>query len=81
MHDASRNKEADMQLSKKFVDALKLSSIPAYRLAWKAKIHPNTLSKLTIGYLRPKKTDQRLIRIGELLGLKESEIFEENTNE
>ena len=70
-----------MKLSKKFVDALKLSSVPAYRLAWKARIHPNSLSKFTTGYLQHKQTDHRLIRIGELLGLKESEIFEENSSD
>lgn len=69
-----------MQVSKKFIHALKLAPIPAYRLAWQAQIHPNTLTKLTTGYLRPRPNDERLIRVGKLLGLTRDEIFVENDN-
>lgn len=64
-----------MQISKKFIQSLKLSTTPAYQLAWRAGIHPNTLSKLVTGYLRVKKNDPRLLKIGELLGLKPEDIF------
>lgn len=63
-------------LSTKFKNSLKLSDIPAYQLAWKAGLHPNTLSKLVNGYLRPKAGDSRLLKVGELLGLKPHEIFQ-----
>ena len=65
-------------LTDKFRKALKLSKTPAYRLAWEAGLHPNTLSKLVHGYLRPKDGDKRLIKIGALLGLKPSEIFDKD---
>lgn len=65
-----------MQLSKEFLHRLKLNGEPAYRLAWRAGLHPNTLSKFTTGYLRARQGDKRLIHIGELLGLKPDEIFE-----
>lgn len=66
-------------LTKKFRQALKLSEIPAYQLAWQAQLHPNTLSKFVSGYLRPKSGDPRLLKIGEILGLKPQEIFEEES--
>jgi hypothetical protein len=64
-------------LSKKFCQALKLSGVPAYRVAWQANIHPNTLSKLVSGYLRLKSEDPRLVKIGQMLGLAPEEVFEE----
>lgn len=70
-----------MQLSQKFVHALKLSHQPAYKLAWQAGLHPNSLSKFVRGYLRPKKNDPRLLLIGQLLGLSASEVFEEAGHE
>jgi len=62
-------------LSEKFCQCLKLSKTPAYKLAWEAGIHPNTLSKIVNGYLRSKDNDPRLLKIGALLGLKPSEVF------
>ena len=70
-----------MQLSVRFIEKLKLSNEPAYRLAWRAGIHPNTLSKLVTGYLRPKQNDERLLHIGKLLGLKPTEVFQERMTE
>ena len=67
-----------MRLSNLFLEKLKLSSIPAYKLAWRAGLHPNTLSKLTTGYLRPRRNDKRLLKLGKLLGLKQSQVFESN---
>ncbi|QQR80948.1 MAG: hypothetical protein IPJ69_02025 [Deltaproteobacteria bacterium] len=63
-------------VSQKFQQALKLSEKPAYKLAWSVGIHPNTLSKLTTGYLRVKHGDERLIKIGSLLGLSPNEVFD-----
>ncbi len=63
-------------ISQKFQQALKLSEKPAYQLAWAVGLHPNTLSKITTGYLRAKPGDERLIKIGQMLGLTPVEVFE-----
>lgn len=68
-------KKGEYMLSQKFIERLKLSDEPAYLLAWEAGMHPNTLSKLITGYLRPRPNDVRLIRVGKLLGLKPEEVF------
>lgn len=65
-----------MRLTEKFIQALKLSKIPAYRLAWAAGIHPNSLSKYVSGYLKPKPKDERLLKVGISLGLSACEVFE-----
>lgn len=70
-----------MMLSRKFIERLKLSDEPAYTLAWEAGLHPNTLSKLVTGYLKIRPNDERLIRVGRLLGLSAEEVFEEISDE
>jgi hypothetical protein len=65
-----------MHLSQQFLNKLRLSAVPAYKLAWEVGLHPNTLSKFVIGYLKPKPFDERLLRIGELLGMDRDEVFE-----
>jgi len=64
--------------SRRFVTALKLHPEPAYRLAWRANppVHPNTLSKLVSGYLRPREGDIRIVAVGRELGLTPEECFE-----
>jgi transcriptional regulator with XRE-family HTH domain len=62
-------------VSREFIAAVKLSEIPAYRLAQRAGIDPVTLSKLMNGIVRPKVNDARIIAVGHLLGLKPSECF------
>jgi hypothetical protein len=62
--------------SKRFVELLKLHREPAYRLAWRAGVHPNTLSKLVSGYLRPRVNDPRICAVGRELGLTPEECFE-----
>jgi len=63
--------------SRRFREALKLHREPAYRIAWAAGLHPNTLSKLCSGYIRPKANDPRVIAVGQQLGLRPEECFEE----
>lgn len=65
-------------LSRRFIEAVKLSTTPAYRLALNAGIHPTLLSKWVIGAQPARKGDERLIRIGRLLGLEPHEVFQEN---
>lgn len=62
-------------LSQIFISALKLSPTPQWRLAVEAGLHPSTLSKYCIGYLRAKPGDPRLVSIGQRLGLKPEEVF------
>jgi len=63
-------------LSQKFIERLKLSETPQYKLAIRAGINPCVLSKIVIGAQTPRFGDERLIRIGKLLGLKPDEIYE-----
>jgi hypothetical protein len=62
-------------VSKKFKIAVKLDSRPQYRLAQLAKVNPTTLSQFLTGYVRPKRNDPRVLRIGEILGLTPDECF------
>lgn len=64
-------------LSRRFIERLKLSATPAYRIAIAAGVSPTQLSKWVIGAQPVRVRDPRLIRIGELLGLKPNEIFVE----
>ncbi len=66
-----------MKLSKKFIASVKLNSCPAYKIAQKAGVHSTWLSKIMIGAQSITPNDERIIRLGEVLGLKPEEIFEE----
>jgi len=66
-----------VNLSREFIQALKLAEQPAYKLAWQVGLHPNTLSKYLIGYLKPAHKPTALIELGKILGLKPEEVFEE----
>lgn len=68
-------------ISKKFKIAVKLSEIPAWRIAYKAGINPNVLSKIMSGALSVKPGDDRVIKIARVLGLKDSECFEVENKE
>ena len=63
------------KISRAFFERIKLSDEPAYRLAWKADIHPVLLSKWMHGYENPKRDDPRITKLGKLLGLKPEECF------
>lgn len=63
--------------SRKLVETLRLSEQPQYRIAWRAGVHPNTLSKLISGQVRARVGDLRLIAVGKELGLSADECFEE----
>jgi hypothetical protein len=65
-----------LSLSRRFVEAVKLHDEPAYRLAWRAGIHPATLSKLLHGAERLRPADDRVIAVGRELGLKPEDCFE-----
>lgn len=65
-----------MRLSRHFIESIKLSPTPAYRIAQDAGLHPATLSKLLSGAERVKANDPRVIAVARVLGLKPEECFE-----
>lgn len=64
-------------LSQRFIESIKLSSRPAYRIAHDAGLHPATLSKLLSGAERVKQDDPRVIAVGRVLGLLPEDCFAE----
>ena len=70
-----------MVVSKKLIAAIKLNNDPAYRIAWKANVHPNVLSKLLNGIEKPKPADSRIIAVGAVLDIPPAECFEEATQQ
>ena len=63
-------------LSAKFLAALNGAALPKYRIARLAGCNPVTLWKLTSGFQEPRRDDERLIKVGKLLGLRPEEVFE-----
>lgn len=68
--------EVMISISSKLFQTIKLNQTPAYKLAFQAGIHPNTLSKILHSALPIKNGDSRVLRLGEVLGLKPEELFE-----
>lgn len=66
-------------VNRKLIEAVKLHPMPQYKLAWQAGINPVVLSQIITGYIRPAKGDQRVIRIGEVLGFMPDECFTKET--
>jgi hypothetical protein len=66
-----------MVVSQTFIVAVKMASEPAYKIAYKAGIHPSVLSKLISGQERLKPHDARVLAVGKVLGLTAAECFEE----
>lgn len=64
-------------LSRQFLIRLKFHALPAYKIAQKAGVNPNTLSRLINGIDPVKPQDERIISVGQVLGLSPSECFEE----
>jgi hypothetical protein len=62
-------------ISQKLRAAIKLNHVPAYKIAHEAGIDPSTLSKLVCGIVKVKPGDQRVIKVGKILGLKSTECF------
>ena len=70
-----------MQVSFKFISAVKLDKRRAYEIAWEAGVNPTTLSKLINGIERPRKKDHRILAVGKVLGLNADECFQETCQE
>jgi hypothetical protein len=66
-----------MIVSQKLIAAIRLNSMPAYKIAWSAGVNPTMLSKLINGIERPKQGDKRIINVGRVLGIQENECFQE----
>lgn len=63
-------------LSKKFITALKLNDLPAYKIAHLADLHPATLSKLLHGIEPIRPNDERVKRVAIILGLSMEEALD-----
>ncbi len=68
-----------VKVSERFLIRLKLNELPAYRIAQQAGVNPNTLSRLINGIDPVKPGDQRIMAVGQIMGLGPSECFEEVT--
>ena len=64
-----------MKISQTFIIRLKLHSEPAYRIAQMAGVNPTTLSKLINGAEPIRPADDRIVRVGRILGLEPNEVF------
>ena len=65
-----------MSVSERLWVAVKTSRRPAYKIAQEAGIHPSWLSKAINGIERVKPGDPRIIPVGKILGIPESECFD-----
>ena len=63
-------------ISKELKAAVKLSNLKSYQIAQTAGLHPSTLSKIICGIEQVKENDDRVLRIGAVLGLPASHCFE-----
>jgi len=63
-------------VSRKLVEAVKLSDLRAYEIAHKAEMHPTTLSRILNGIEDVKPGDPRILRIGKVLGITAKDCFD-----
>lgn len=63
-------------VSRNFIIAVKLAKKPAWKIAYEAGIHPNVLSKVMSGAVITRDGDDRVIRVGKVLGLSADECFD-----
>jgi hypothetical protein len=63
-------------LSETFLARLRSSQTPMYRLAAKAGTDPFWVSRLVSAALAVKARDERIVRLGRLVGLGPNEVFE-----
>ncbi len=70
-----------MTISRQFLIRLKLHELPAYKIAQRAGVNANTLSRLINGIDPVKPQDERIILVGQVIGLSPSECFEEGSED
>lgn len=73
---AMRKISAESKISRQFLAELKLHDLPAYKIAARAGVNGNTLSKLICGILPCRREDERIIAVGKVLCLEPAECFE-----
>lgn len=66
-------------ISQKLKAAIKLSPVPAYKIAQEAGLDPSTLSKMICGIIRIKPGDNRIVRVGQILGVQPDECFDKES--
>jgi hypothetical protein len=66
-----------MKISPKLRASIKLSETAEYKIAFKAGLHPSTLSRLVNGAQEIFPQDPRVVAVGKVLGLTPPECFEE----
>jgi hypothetical protein len=64
-------------VSDKLKAAIKLNPEPAYEIAHKAGLDASTLSKLICGIVKVRPGDPRVVRVGEVLGIRAEDCFDE----
>ena len=64
-------------VSEKLRAAIKLNKRRAYKIAFEAEMDPSALSKIMNGISRVKPGDPRVLKLGRVLGLPESQLFAE----
>ncbi len=65
-----------MNVSQKFIAAVKLNSTPAYKIAWSAGVNPTMLSKFINRIEKPKPNDPLVIAVGQVLNIPPNECFQ-----
>ena len=63
-------------VSRRLIEAVKLSDMKGYEIAHQADMHPSTLSRILNGIEDVRPGDQRVMKIAKVLGLKSEECFE-----
>jgi len=66
-------------ISKKLWRAVKLDPRRDYKIAQAAGLHPTTLSRILNGIDEVQPGDERVIKIGAVVGIAEAELFDIQT--
>jgi len=70
-----------LRLSDQFKIRLKLNEVPQYKIAQRAGVNPNVLSRLVRGVDQVRLDDARIHRVASVLGLQRDEAFVEDETE
>jgi len=65
-------------LTEAFFDSLKAKGKSLHEIAWESGITPNQIYRITSGIDRPKRNDQRVIKLCAYLNLPIDDAFEPN---
>jgi hypothetical protein len=62
--------------SREIIEAIRMSPLRAYKIAQAAHLHPSTLSKIICGIQVVKENDERVLRVGKVVGVPADKCFE-----